>query len=726
MKKRIFPSDTTTTFEFATYYKEKGFSVIPISAWGKKPLISWKEFQKRIASDGELEPWFGSGENNIGIVTGEVSGIAVVDLDSDEAIAFAKEHRFFDNTPRVKTSKGYHLYFKFIPGLTNFQGRSDLPNIDLRGEGGFVVAPPSVHESGHAYSWNEGKSPDDLPLGQFPEILLTKESGDKQSIAELLKTGSKKGSRNNDTARVAGHYANEGLSLDDCIDKTMNWNQKNSPPLSDDEVVKTVESIFARHKHSGGKRKGPNAATQLVQIFSAEQYYYFHDELGEPFVRFESCGNYQVHHVNSNKFKSFVRKVGYDNLGSPLKDTVVHEVIGVLSAKATFDGQQHALAYRSAKTNACWIDLGNGKSDAVMVDKEEWKIVSSKDVPVLFRRNSHMCPLPIPELGGNIEDLKQLIHISNPEIWILLKVWLVTAFIPDIPRPALVLHGLHGAGKSVTATMLRALLDPSHTTLLPMPSNHDEFAQQINNHYLIALDNLQYLKPWASDAICRAITGGAFSKRKLYTDHDDVIFRFQRLFIINGISNPASASDLLDRSILIELDRVPESKRLTERDIRVTFESLAPGILGAIFDALSITLKTEHDYKPSDLPRMADWARLGYAAAEALGIGGEVFIEAYRNNTKLQHNEVIFSDPVAAIVAKLAEEKKELIGTPTEIFVQCRGELDDDEKKTKTWPKTVSHFVRRLKLVSHNLRELGVEVEISRKKERQITIKYKA
>lgn len=88
----------------------------------KKPaLASWKEFQERHAGDDELKAWFGGGSHNgIAIVTGIISGIAVVDMDSPEVVEFAKSHNF-PPTPLVRTGKGYHAYYKYSTGMRNFQ-----------------------------------------------------------------------------------------------------------------------------------------------------------------------------------------------------------------------------------------------------------------------------------------------------------------------------------------------------------------------------------------------------------------------------------------------------------------------------------------------------------------------------------------------------------------------------------------------------------------------------
>jgi hypothetical protein len=247
MNRKLKQSPDIKVLDYAQLYLSRGFSVIPVAKGTKRPaLVSWKEFQERHATDEELTAWFGNGNQNaIGIVTGVISGIAVVDLDSPEAVEFSMSHNF-PSAPLVKTGKGYHAYYRYTPGVRNFQKRDDLPGIDLRGDGGFVVAPPSVHALGHLYHWVEGKGLDDLPLAEIPTIVLAERPEDKASIRNLYK-GTEKGSRNDSLARLAGSWVNDGLSFDECLEMAHAWNSKNNPPLPTREIERTVRSIFERH-----------------------------------------------------------------------------------------------------------------------------------------------------------------------------------------------------------------------------------------------------------------------------------------------------------------------------------------------------------------------------------------------------------------------------------------------------------------------------------------------
>ncbi len=234
--------------EYALRYASLGFSVIPLIPRGKIPAIkSWTEYQRRHATDEELKKWFGNGsKNNIGIVTGKISGIDVLDLDCQEAVQYAKDNNF-PETPLVKTGKGFHCYYKHKDGVRNFQKRDDLPNIDLRGDGGYVVAPPSIHPSGQQYQWAEGKGLDDIPCGELPEVVLVKNPQDKKPLRELYR-GTQEGNRNDSLAKLVGSWANDGLTFDECMENARIWNSKNKPSLPEQEVVGVIKSILKRHE----------------------------------------------------------------------------------------------------------------------------------------------------------------------------------------------------------------------------------------------------------------------------------------------------------------------------------------------------------------------------------------------------------------------------------------------------------------------------------------------
>jgi hypothetical protein len=140
-----------------------GLSVIPVPRAdgrrfdGKIPAIAWRIYQGRLPTDDELIVWFGSGAvMNLAIVTGAVSGVVVIDLDSPDALRYFT--RRFPYTPwQTKTSKGWHLFYRHPGVLVRNRARIETGAgklaIDVRGDSGFVIAPGSIHASGATYEF---------------------------------------------------------------------------------------------------------------------------------------------------------------------------------------------------------------------------------------------------------------------------------------------------------------------------------------------------------------------------------------------------------------------------------------------------------------------------------------------------------------------------------------------------------------------------------------------
>ena len=92
------------------------------------------------------------------------------------------------------------------------------------------------------------------------------------------------------------------------------------------------------------------------------------------------------------------------------------------------------------------------------------------------------------------------------------------------------------------------------------PRDERDLAIATSGNWVPALDNLSGVRPWLSDALCRLATGGGFATRELYSDDREVIFSQKRPVILNGIDSLAVAGDLRDRSLVIELPPIPQTR----------------------------------------------------------------------------------------------------------------------------------------------------------------------
>lgn len=121
---------------------------------GKTPLLSsWSEYQGRLPTEEEVRKWWQRWPTaNIAVLTGKLSGIIVLDVDSAEGEEVVQKLGL-PATAVSKTSKGRHYIFKH-PGAETSNAAKILDNkVDFRGDGGYIIAPPSVHASGHVYEW---------------------------------------------------------------------------------------------------------------------------------------------------------------------------------------------------------------------------------------------------------------------------------------------------------------------------------------------------------------------------------------------------------------------------------------------------------------------------------------------------------------------------------------------------------------------------------------------
>lgn len=205
--------------QWAQSYRDAGFSVIPLRPRSKIPAIKWEEYQKRLPTKEEITQWFAEQPNcNIGLVTGEVSGFVVVDLDGAAGLATGKELRL-TSPVSVHTANGSHLYYRWNAALKN--SVKALPGLDIRGDGGQVAAPPSLHPNGKYYRW--ASSPlarhllPDMPQSLLAALMAPSTSNDGNQIGWVSKAlGEMKHGNIDDTLfRICSRLRADGYSAGD-------------------------------------------------------------------------------------------------------------------------------------------------------------------------------------------------------------------------------------------------------------------------------------------------------------------------------------------------------------------------------------------------------------------------------------------------------------------------------------------------------------------------------
>ncbi len=467
---------------------------------------------------------------------------------------------------------------------------------------------------------------------------------------------------------------------------------------------------------------GLNVTQALVRLGSEAEL--FHDPEGESYATIEVDGHRETWSMRSRGFRNWIRyryhtvqkEKGEESPDAP-RASVLNDALAQLEAKSQFDGPEHFVHVRVAEHDgAYYLDLADEEWRAVEITPEGWRVIH--DPPVKFVRAKGMRPLPVPTRGGDVNRLRALVNLKDDDHdgWRLLLAWLIQALRPRGPYPVLILQGEQGSAKSTVERLVRALVDPSTVPLRAQPRNEHDLYIDATNAWILAFDNISSLPPWLSDALCRMSTGGGFGTRTLYENREQELFDATRPVILNGISDPATRPDLLDRAIILLLPPIPEKKRVSESELWGDLERERPAILGGLLDAMSGAMRELPGTKLDSLPRMADFALWATAAEGSFGWEPGAFLRTYRGSLDEAHDVALETDPVAAAVLALMQDRADWTGTAAELWKALGDLVDEEVRRSKGWPGAPHTLTTRMRRLAPVLRQKGLEyVEESRK-----------
>jgi len=448
----------------------------------------------------------------------------------------------------------------------------------------------------------------------------------------------------------------------------------------------------------------------------------FHDQYGEPFAVIKRHTHNEIWPICSKSFKRWACRLLWDRRKIAPGGTLVRDVLNIIEGYACFDGPIYPLHNRVTWSgDSIYYDLSDSHWRAVKISKAGWDIVNP---PVLFRRYAHQ-KAQVEPVQADINDYKHLLlkyfNLKDEHDKTLLLVTVVTFLIPDIPHPVWVPYGPPGSTKSTMLRIIKELVDPSRLRDLAFPSDHQQFVQQMSHHYFCSYDNVSRLAPWISDALCRCITGTGFSKRKLYSNDDDIIYNFKRCLGINGINIVPRNADLLERSILSGLSK-PHTY-IPEGEFWKQFQKDKPRILGALFTIISKVLAMEK-MGPACGARMADYLMWGQAVAQVLSYGANAFKNAYFKNCETRNIEALEAHPVGPAIQALMRRMNGWKGKPSQLLTKLEEIAEDEKISTRNgrWPKSPSALSRRLNEVKVNLEDVGIWFEVSKSGDRTIRV----
>ncbi len=219
----------------------RGWRLLPCAERDKKALI--RDWPRRASCDADMiRTWERKYERcNWAVATGPGSGVWVLDVDGESGrssfCSLVERHGAWAKTLAVTTSRGQHLYFSY-PVTTNIRNSTQKlgPGLDVRGENGYALIPPSVHPSGHPYEWA-------IPLNgvapaSAPDWLLEAVTSASRPIVQASEIGIvREGQRNDGLFRTACYLRRRGLTLAEIVYELLQQNVRRCrPPLSEAEI----------------------------------------------------------------------------------------------------------------------------------------------------------------------------------------------------------------------------------------------------------------------------------------------------------------------------------------------------------------------------------------------------------------------------------------------------------------------------------------------------------
>jgi len=573
-------------------YVRAGFAVVPVPHRSKGPVLEgWEAL--RLTPD-ELPEHFNGRPQNVGLILGQPSG-DLVDVDQDAAEAARITGRFLEPTLTSGRESRQHSHWWFIsPGArtTKFKDVDGTVLVELRSTGCQTLVQPSTHPSGERIVWHDaGVKPAHVGaavlFGQVRELatatliarhlppvggrhdyalalsgfLLRPGRLDEETVLKLVRAAwhagdadSKEALRDlegivRDTAEnlAAGEPVVGGPTLEEyapgmvrLLCKWWGWNRHEAPESASEE-----------------KEDRRNQADRLIGYALKDVEGLFVDQHGAPhaFVGGEALP------LNSRCY-SRLRRLMWQHEERAVNGEYLKTAAGTLAAHAEFSGEVRELHTRAAwYEGALYYELRSGR--VVRVDAAGWRF--GPKPPVLFRRYPNLKPLPDPQPGGDVKALAGYANLKTNRDKRLFIAYAVTAPLPHVGRPILNASGAMGSGKTTIGRVLKRLLDPTAPETVRLDPR--DFLQKASHAYFVMLDNQNTVPEWAADTLCRLVTGEADSKRRLYTDDEDVIVELRRVVLLNGINVPTDRGDVLDRSLVVELERIPDGERKTEEEL---------------------------------------------------------------------------------------------------------------------------------------------------------------
>lgn len=445
-------------------------------------------------------------------------------------------------------------------------------------------------------------------------------------------------------------------------------------------------------------------------------------DLNQVFGFIETNNHIETIDISSSKAKTWLRYSYFKEYGENHSDESYVNALRLLKAEAIYENSPRQTIYNriAMVEDQIYYDLVTPDWKIVKISHDSVEVLSyDENMPVFFRKQTQNEQI-MPKFGEKdaLDLLVALLRIPRKD-QMAFKVHLIAMLLESYPIPIMSIIGEHGSIKTTICRTIKTIIDAASAATVSLSGKHDDLVLSLSNRYLVCFDNVSKIDQDTSDILCKAITGDGNSKRKLYTDSDEIIFKYKRKIILNGISPNMEYPDLSDRNITYVTNPIPEEERITEEEFNNTFAGLLPYVLGQIFSVLSKTLSLHNIVKSElkHLPRMADFAVWGESIARVLGYEPFAFLENYKQRIILQSINIVEEYPIIHIIEDMLKDQQGHYEDTVQSFLAAaekRAEIDGIDIKSKhiEFPGASNKVRGHIQRLKPNLRALGIEVDI--------------
>ena len=394
-----------------------------------------------------------------------------------------------------------------------------------------------------------------------------------------------------------------------------------------------------------------------------------------------------------------ISKFDIDDIITFLKDEAYQQEVSNLASRSYYDSSKNVINY----------DLCNGKE---IVEITETSITTKEKPLGMFNQAAtdveqvQYITTPAKELP----DLLKKVSNVNGYNLLILAVYICICFFGNyFPTPILLITGPQGTSKSTLTRFIQRIVHPQKISSLSLSAKIQDISIALSSRLLTCFDNASSVKAEVADILCSAVTKGCFQTRELFTTADERLIEYKSIIVINGIDIISRKTDLMERSVMIEMETITPEKRKTEKQVESAFLEALPKILGATFDAIQQVLAMD-DIECSTLSRMADFEELATKFAIALGYTAEDFKEALTTNRQRLIDAVSFGNPVVFAVVELMRGKDRYESSFQDFYIKAFDTLKEKAtpNEVSMFPKTPSALSRALGGMEENLKAFGI------------------